>query len=441
MTPTRILCRDCFAWATTVRQPGRCPSCGSRRTVEHPELRDLTIAHLDCDAFYASVEKRDAPSLVDRPVIVGGGRRGVVSAACYVARVYGVRSAMPMFKALEACPHAVVIKPNMAKYVAVGAEIRAMMRDVTPLVEPLSIDEAFMDLTGTERLHGGPAAETLARLARRVEERVGVTVSVGLSCNKFLAKIASDLDKPRGYFVIGAEEAERFLSDRPVSLIWGVGKALQRTLVADGIRTIGDLHRLDERALIRRYGAIGQRLARFSRGRDTRRVEPGTVIKSVSSETTFDTDISAHDALTPYLWRLCEDVSGRLKRKALAGQVVTLKLKTGDFRLHTRQRRLPSPTQLADRLFRVASELLRGETDGRRFRLIGIGASDLVAETFADPPDLAEPGLDRRRRVEVAIDAVRAKLGDTAIAKGRGLRAGTLKQSPPGRPRPEDENV
>jgi len=441
MISPRILCRDCFAWSTAAREPGRCPICGSRRAVEHPELRNLTIAHLDCDAFYASVEKRDDPSLVDRPVIVGGGRRGVVSAACYVARVYGVRSAMPMFKALDACPHAVVIKPNMAKYVAVGSEIRAMMRDVTPLVEPLSIDEAFMDLTGTERLHGGPPAETLARLARRVEERVGVTVSIGLSFNKFLAKVASDLDKPRGYFVIGAEESGRFLADRPVSIIWGVGKALQRTLVADGIRTVGDLHRVNERELIRRYGAIGQRLARFSHGHDTRPVDPGTVIKSVSSETTFDTDIATLDALTPYLWRLCEEVSGRLKRKALAGQIVTLKLKTGDFRLHTRQRRLPSPTQLADRLFRTAAELLRGEADGRRFRLIGVGASDLVAETFADPLDLAEPGLDRRRRVEVAIDAVRAKLGDTAITKGRGLRVGTLKQSPPGRPRDEGDNV
>ncbi|HEY9567034.1 MAG TPA: DNA polymerase IV, partial [Thalassobaculum sp.] len=396
-------------------------------------------AHLDCDAFYASVEKRDDPSLHDRPVIVGGGRRGVVSAACYVARVYGVRSAMPMFKALEACPHAVVIKPNIEKYAAVGAEVRRLMRDVTPLVEPLSIDEAFLDLRGTARLHGGPPAETLSRLARRIEDEIGVTVSIGLSYNKFLAKVASDLDKPRGFFVIGAGEATRFLADRPVSIIWGVGRALHQTLAGDGIRTVGDLQRLDERALMRRYGSIGQRLARFSHGRDTRTVEPGAVIKSVSSETTFDADIADLDALRPYLWRLSEEVSDRLKRKAIAGEVVTLKLKTGDFRLHSRQRHLSSPTQLADRIYRTADALLTAAADGRRFRLIGVGVTDLGGEAFADPPDLAEPGLDRRRRVEVAIDTVRAKLGKAAIVKGRGLRAGTLKQTPTDRLLSDDE--
>ena len=397
---TPSLCRDCFAWARTATAIERCPRCGSRRLVAHPELDRLSIAHIDCDAFYASVEKRDDPSLLDRPVIVGGGKRGVVSAACYVARVYGVRSAMPMFKALDACPHAVVI---------------------------------------TERLHGGPPAETLARLTRRIEDSIGVTASIGLSYNKFLAKVASDLDKPRGFFVIGETEVERFLAERPVSIIWGVGKALHRTLLADGIRTVGDLQRLEERDLMRRYGSIGQRLARFSHGRDSRRVEPGSVIKSVSSETTFDADIASTDTLRPYLWRLSEEVSGRLKRKAIAGQVVTLKLKTGDFRLHTRQRRLSSPTQLADRIYRTADDLLAGEADGRRFRLIGVGVSDLSGEVFADPPDLAEPALDRRRRVEAAMDAVRAKLGNEAIVKGRGLRAGTLKQTPSERGRPDDD--
>lgn len=436
--PPPTLCRDCFAWVPPRRALDRCPACGSRRVIGHAELDRLSIAHLDCDAFYASVEKRDDPTLHDRPVIIGGGKRGVVSAACYVARVYGVRSAMPMFKALDACPHAVVIKPNMAKYAAAGAEVRKLMRDVTPLVEPLSIDEAFLDLSGTVRLHGGPPAATLARLAKRVEDEVGVTVSIGLSYNKFLAKVASDLDKPRGFFVIGAEEARRFLADRSVSIIWGVGRALHQTLLADGIRTVGDLQRLEERDLMRRYGSIGQRLARFSHGRDTRAVEPGTVIKSVSSETTFDTDIAAIDALRPYLWRLSEEVSERLKRKAIAGEVVTLKLKTGDFRLHSRQRHLSSPTQLADRIYRTADSLLGTEADGRHFRLIGVGVSDLKGEAFADPLDLAEPGLDRRRRVEVAMDAVRAKLGKAAIVKGRGLRAGSLKQAPPDRI-PSDE--
>lgn len=422
------LCRECFTWSKGA--PARCPSCGSPRVLSHPELRSLSIAHLDCDAFYASVEKRDDPSLLDKPVIVGGRHRGVVSAACYVARIYGVRSAMPMFKALDACPHAVVIKPDMKKYAAVGGEIREMMRAITPLVEPLSIDEAFMDLSGTERLHRAPPAETLARLAKRVEETIHVTVSIGLSFNKFLAKVASDLDKPRGFHVIGRGEALSFLAGQPVSILWGVGKTLQRKLIDDGIRTIGDLQPMEETDLMRRYGSIGQRLARFSHGRDDRRIEPGSVVKSVSNETTFDTDIADIDVLRPYLWRLSEEVSGRLKRKAIAGGVVTLKLKTKDFKIVTRQQHLLAPTQLADRIYRTADALLTKQADGRRFRLIGVGVSDLAGEKLADPADLADPGFETRRKVESAMDAVRAKLGDAAITKGIGLKARRIRQQP-----------
>ncbi|HTO40183.1 MAG TPA: hypothetical protein VL026_04345, partial [Rhizomicrobium sp.] len=187
----------------------RCGSCGSRRVVAHAELETLSIAHLDCDAFYAAIEKRDNPELRDRPVLVGGtSRRGVVSTACYVARIAGARSAMPMYKALELCPNAVVIKPNFAKYTAASKAMRSMMLELTPLVEPLSLDEAFLDLTGTERLHGQSAARTMARLTKRIENEIGITVSVGLSFNKFLAKLASDLDKPRGFAVIGVGEAK-----------------------------------------------------------------------------------------------------------------------------------------------------------------------------------------------------------------------------------------
>lgn len=432
MADAETLCRDCFVW--TPGRAGRCPACGSLRVIAHPELRTLSIAHLDCDAFYASVEKRDDPSLLDKPVVVGGRQRGVVSAACYVARVYGVRSAMPMFKALAACPHAVVIKPDMKKYAAVGGEIREMMRAITPLVEPLSIDEAFMDLGGTERLHNAPPAETLARLAKRVEETVKVTVSIGLSFNKFLAKVSSDLDKPRGFHVVGRAEAVSFLADQPVSILWGVGKALQRKLIADGIQTIGDLQPLEETDLMRRYGSIGQRLARFAHGRDDRRIEPGSVVKSVSNETTFDTDISDIDALRPYLWRLSEEVSGRLKRKAIAGEVVTLKLKTRDFRIATRQQHLLAPTQLADRIYRTADALLQKQADGRQFRLIGVGVSALAGEHLADPQDLADPEFETRRKIESAMDAVRAKLGDSAITKGIGLKARKIRQQPSDKP-------
>ncbi len=421
--PATGLCRDCGTVWSELPAGGRCAACRSPRQIQHPELHSLAIAHLDCDAFYATVEKRDRPELADRPVIIGGGKRGVVSAACYVARMYGVRSAMPMFKALAACPDATVIRPNMKKYTEIGRQVRELMRSVTPLVEPISIDEAFLDLSGTETLHGGSPAVTCAALVGRIERDLGITVSIGLSYNKFLAKLASDLDKPRGFAVIGRAETLDFLADRPVGLIWGVGKALQARLIADGIRTIGQLRDSDESSLMARYGVIGRRLWRFAHGEDSRSVEPGSVMKSISTETTFDEDIADPETLRHRLWPLCETVSRRMKAKGIAAGTVVLKLKTDRFRLLTRSQKLPAPTQMADTLFRTALPLLAGEADGTRFRLIGIGGADLVSDAFADPPDLLDPDKDRRRKVEEAIDSVRAKLGAEAIAKGRGFSA------------------
>jgi DNA polymerase-4 len=421
------LCRDCAApvdeSALGAAEP-RCPACGAPRLFRHGELDSLSIAHLDCDAFYATVEKRDNPAIADRPVIVGGGRRGVVSACCYVARIYGVRSAMPMFKALKACPDAVVIHPDMAKYQRVGREVRQLMLTTTPLVEPLSIDEAFLDLTGTEKLHGMSPARTLMRLARRIEAEIGITVSIGLSYNKFLAKVASDLDKPRGFSAIGRADALDFLRPRPASLIWGVGPALKARLAADGIATIGQLQTRDERELTARYGAIGRRLARFARGIDDRKVDPDGPTKSISAETTFDGDIADAARLAHELWPLCETVSERLKRSKLAGRAVTLKLKTSAFKNVTRSRHLGAPTQLAELLYRTALPLLEAEANGPKYRLIGIGAADLTDAAEADPPDLFDPAGQRRARVERAIDAVRAKLGEKSIAKGRTLGPG-----------------
>jgi DNA polymerase-4 len=419
------LCRDCFAWREVPPgAPSRCPACGSRRTVAHPELRTLGLAHLDCDAFYASIEKRDAPALRDKPVLIGGGQRGVVAAACYVARLYGVKSAMPMFKALSACPDAVVIRPNMAKYKAEGHTIRAMMLELTPLVEPLSIDEAFLDLGGTEALHGAPPAEVLARLARRIERELDLTVSIGLAPNKLLAKIASDLDKPRGFAVLGRGEARAFLADKPVGMLWGVGPALRASLQRQGIAKVGDLLGYEEAELVALFGSIGGRLYRFARGEDPRQVDPDSPAKSISAETTFEADLDRLERLAARLWPLCEKVASRLKAAELAGHGVTLKLKTHDFRTLTRSRRLADPTQLADRLYGEAYALLQAEADGRRFRLIGVGADQLVEGRLADPPSLLEPDRMRRARVERAIDAVRGKLGAEAILKGRGLRKG-----------------
>jgi DNA polymerase-4 len=348
-------------------------------------------------------------------VIVGGRQRGVVLTACYVARTFGVRSAMPMFEARRLCPSATVVRPDMEKYARIGAQVRLLMRDLTPLVEPVSIDEAFMDLSGTERLHGTSAAKALAGFADRVEREIGITVSIGLSCNKFLAKIASDLDKPRGSAVIGGDEAAAFLAARPVTQIFGVGKVAQARLAADGFRSVGDLQRASAADLTRRYGVEGTRLARLSRGIDDRPVRPERETKSISAETTFDQDIAELRQLELRLWRLSEKVSARLKGSALAGATVTLKLKTADFRLRTRAQSFGHPTQLAAKIFACGRELLARETDGTKYRLIGIGVSALMPAAPGDFADL----IDRRTAdAERAIDRLRARFGDDAVVKG-----------------------
>ena len=415
-------CRGCGAPASPA--PGwRCAHCGERRSIHHPDLEELSISHIDCDAFYATVEKRDNPSLRDRPVVVGGSHRGVVAACCYIARLSGVRSAMPMFRALKLCPDAVVIPPNMAKYRKAGEEVRQLMLSTTPLVEPLSIDEAFLDLSGTEAIHGGPPAQTLIRLARRIEDEVGITVSIGLAGNKFLAKIASDLDKPRGFAVIGRAEARDFLAPKPVGLIYGVGEAMRRRLAARGIVTIGQLQNLSERALAAEFGAIGRRLYRFARGEDDRKVDPDAPTKSISAETTFDEDLSTKEALLAELWPLAQTVSRRLKRAELASQTVAIKLKTADFKTLTRHRRLSDPTQLAEVLYQAARPLVEQEADGREFRLIGIGAEALVEADQADPPDLLDlRGAGQRIGIEQVVDKVETELGPGLLARGRGFK-------------------
>ncbi|MEO6013649.1 MAG: DNA polymerase IV [Devosia sp.] len=414
-----MLCRTC-GW-TTEREtaPARCPDCGSPRLLAHAELDSLSIAHVDCDAFYASVEKRDDPTLLDKPLIIGGGVRGVVSTCCYIARQAGVRSAMPMFTARKLCPDAVIIPPNMAKYVEVSRQVRGLMDQLTPLVEPLSIDEAFLDLTGTRAVHKAAPAVALAKFARDVETQIGITISVGLSHNKFLAKVASDLDKPRGFAVIGKAETLTFLAAQPVGLIYGVGKVFAETLRKDGFDTIGQLQATQPEDLMRRYGETGARLARLALGDDTRAVSIDGEMKTVSSETTFNSDMRDFEELSTELLALSERLSDRLKAKQLVGDTVTLKLKSAGFRLRTRARHLMIPSQLANVLYETGRQLLAREIDGTAFRLIGIGISGLSAAKDEDPVDLIEPGVARKAAAERAMDRVRTRFGRDAVVRGK----------------------
>jgi DNA polymerase IV len=411
------LCRDCLA-TFGAPAPMRCLACGSPRVVAHPECASLGVAHIDCDAFYAAVEKRDDPSLRDKAVIIGGGQRGVVLTACYNARIYGVRSAMPMFKALQLCPHATIVRPSMEKYASVGRALRQKMSRLTPLVQPLSIDEAFLDLSGTQRLHGMVPAVTLARFAREVEVEFGISVSVGLSDCKFLAKVASDAEKPRGFTIIGRDDAVSALRPRPVGAIWGVGTVTQARLAALGFTYIGDIQDCSEAEFARRVGSDASSLWRLAHGIDERPVSPTREAKSVSAETTFTANLHSAEELHPILYRLCEKVAARLVAADVAASAMTLKLKTRDFRLRTRSRGPIAPTQLAARLFEAGRTLLGPELDGTRFRLIGIGANDLRDGADADRADLLDSALPKLKAAAQAIDAVRTRFGPDALVRG-----------------------
>ena len=413
------LCRAC---AREIAAP-RC-TCGDDQEFAHEEAGVLSIAHLDCDAFYASIEKRDDPSLQPHPVIVGGGKRGVVSTCCYVARAYGVRSAMPMFKALKLCPQAKVVRGDMRKYVAEGRAIRLMMQDLTPLVEPLSIDEAFMDLSGTEALHGGAPAQTLIKLQNRIWAERQLTVSIGLSFNKFLAKTASDLDKPRGFSVIGRAEALEFLAPRAVGTLPSVGPAGAVALERNGLKRIGDIREAGEHRMRGLYGDWGGYLYALSMAQDRRRVDPDGERKSISAETTFFEDVAEVEALEDILWPLCEKVAARARASEMAGRTVTLKLKDTRFKIITRRRQLPEPTILASRLFDIARQLLAGDADGRTtFRLIGVGLSDFSAAAGADKGDLLDDRTPKRAAAEAAVAKARGKFGKDAVQTARALKA------------------
>ncbi|HCX14126.1 MAG TPA: DNA polymerase IV [Rhodospirillaceae bacterium] len=415
------VCRDCLSELTTI--VAICEHCGSDRIICHSEMGQLSIAHIDCDAFYAAVEKRDNPALKDKPVLIGGGQRGVVSTACYIARRYGPHSAMPMYKALKLCPNAVVITPDMAKYTSVSEQVRQVFESTTPAVEPLSLDEAFLDLSGTSKLFGRSPAATLAYIALEIERKVRITVSIGLSYNKFLAKIASDLDKPRGFAVIGKKDAIEVLHDMPVSRLPGVGPALAGSLKVDGLHTIGDLQRQGKGTLGMNYGQTGEYLARLAHGIDRRPVRSDRNSKTVSAEITFPHDIGDATELRRRLWPLCERVAESLKAKGLSGRAITLKMKTTNFKIITRHSSLRVPTQLAETIFRVVEPMIAREIPGKSFRLIGVGVDMLSKTVLPDQGDLFADNIQseetRYAKVERAMDAVRNKFGHSAIRKGR----------------------
>jgi DNA polymerase-4 len=315
----------------------------------------------------------------------------------------------------------VVVKPRMDLYVAEGRKIREMMRDLTPLVEPVSIDEAYLDLSGTERLHGAPPAVSMMRLQKRVETEMNLTVSVGLASNKFLAKTASEADKPRGFFALSIDEAAEYLARQSVRVIGGVGAQFEKKLAGDGIQTVGDIQKIDVKTLVRRYGEAGLWLHNCAFGRHERKVDPDGERKSVSSETTLMEDVSDPARLEDILWRLSQRTADRAKHSGVEGRVVTLKLKTADFRIVTRRTSLGEATQLAQVIFRTGRAMLHREARGARYRLVGIGISELT-DARADALDLADPRSLKRAKAERASDKARERFGEEAVTTGRGAR-------------------
>ena len=413
------ICRECLS--TFDSKVLYCANCESLNLISHKEIEKLDIAHVDCDAFYASIEKRDNPKLKNSTVIIGGGKRGVVATACYLARIKGVRSAMPMYKALKLCPSAIIIKPNMSKYRDASRKIQNLMNQLTPLTEPISLDEAFLDLSGTKKLHKKIPAVLLAELSKKINQEVGISVSIGLSYNKFLAKICSDLDKPKGFSLLGRGDSKKFLSSQPVEILWGVGKILKRKLNDDGIKTISQIEELGIKEVINRYGSIGSHIYSLSQGKDLRRVVPQRQIKSISHETTFENDISDKEVLEKKLWSLCEKVSKRSKEKGLGGQTITLKLKTKEFKLISRSCTIDEPTQIGELIFQNSKTLLDREDDKVKYRLIGVGISNLKDSELRDLYDLINISKTKNAKIEYAIDDIRNKFGKDLIKKGRSI--------------------
>lgn len=376
------------------------------------------VAHVDMDAFYAAVEQRDRPELRGRPVIVGADPRGrgVVSACSYEARVFGVRSAMPISRAYRLCPDGVYLPVDMTKYARVSAQIMAILGEFTPLVEPVSVDEAFLDLSGTESLWG-PPREAVRGIKARIRGETGLTASAGLARNKFVAKVASDLEKPDGLVVVPPGGEAEFLAPLPIERLWGVGKATARELQALGVTTIGQLQRLAPAVLTARLGPHGPDLLALAFGRDARPVEPFSPPKSMGAETTFGRDCVDPAKLEETLRGQAERVARELRADGLAACRVTLKLRWADFRTLTRSH-TGDPTQDGLEIYRRAASLLSRERLVQPVRLIGVSASTLRAEARGQLP-LLDPGAVRRERLARAVDRITGRFGKSAIVPAR----------------------
>ena len=382
------------------------------------------ILHIDMDAFYASVEERDNPSLVGQPVIVGGSAegRGVVAAANYEARKFGVHSAMAAARARRLCPHAVCIKPRIDHYASVSRQIRDIFEQFTPLVEPLSLDEAFLDVTGSEHLFG-PSAEIGRQIKRRIREELKLTASVGVASNKFVAKIASALKKPDGFVVVESSEVQAFLDPLPVGRLWGVGKVTGQVFERLGVRTIGQLRQMPLAQLNELFGASGEHFWQLAHGIDDRRVVPDREAKSISNETTFAEDIADVEVLRAWLVELVEQVARRLRRHDIKGRTVELKVRFADFQTITRSMTLAAPTSTTRELLEAGVELLTKRLPARHrpIRLLGFGVSKLDGSGKSQQALFDQPDRERHQELDRVADQITEKFGKLALRRGAGL--------------------
>ncbi|MES2788643.1 MAG: DNA polymerase IV [Planctomycetota bacterium] len=392
------------------------------------------ILHVDMDAFYASVEERDRPELVGKPVIVGGTAdgRGVVAAANYVVRKFGVHSAMPTSTAMRLCPQAIIVRPRMSHYAEISGQIREIFDRYTPLVEPLSLDEAFLDVTGSQALFG-PAVEIARRIKREIYQQLQLVASVGVAPNKFLAKIASDLEKPNALVVVQPDQIQAFLDPLPVGRLWGVGRVTGQVFDRLGIQTIGQVRHMSEAVLQREFGKQGEHFGKLSRGIDDRRVIPDREAKSISHETTFATDIQDHEVLRAWLQELTEQVAYRLRRHQLRGRTVELKLRYGDFRTINRSHTLPQPTNITHEIWQTVAALLEAvlPTGRQAIRLLGVGVSGFEATKSKQLSLFPDESRERDSRLDHVRDQINEKFGKGALNRASGLKHQTeLKPDP-----------